>query len=1088
MNSISFAFDIGHASLGWAAIEETNSMPNVLGCGTVVFRPDDCQNHARAAFRRGRRHIAATRNRIKRLGRLMVHLGVFSEAELTARMQQGGGDPFPWLLAAKVLTGARASLTWPELWDVIRWYAHNRGYDGNALWAEGKSDDEQKDDTEKVANANRLMETHGTSTMAETVCAFLGVDPASGKPPALEGYFKGNDAAFPREVVRDEVLRLLRAHIGKLSGCDDALVECLCGENKQAWKAIPCPGIRLPGRFHGGLLFGQMVPRFDNRIIPLCRISGEKTPDKHCREFYQYRWGMLLCNLRVKTEEDDSRKLTGEERRKLHAVMQESGYLTKTTLKKALQEIAGATPANADALFLTPEMERALVFDPVKRIVSAEKLSPVWAVLSERCRKVFAGQLYREKPASLKRWRLYVEADGGDLFAFDCATDEAYAVYKKRARKKAHTEEQFLADGISIAAYMPSGRSPYSRKLMQQAWEAVFNDNRPDPKDKGGCLEETPEVVARQLQRSIDEQTNNSLVRHRLLIFRRLLRDLIKNYAAGEVERVGKVHLEVIRDLQEFSAKTAKEKAQLLGLKLADHKRAVKLIEDELPKYNGKYAIGAGLIKKVRIARDMNWTCPFTGKHYCFDDIVTLKVDREHIIPRSWRPSDSLDSLVLTWPEVNRMKGQQIAWKFMCEHQGEKVPGTNLQLQTLANYEKFIASLKPGRDPRGNRNAVFIDDDLRRWRRKQLLLMPEFDVRRKKNSTEEGDSGFTGRDLSQTSHLNKLAALQARDELTRIAEDESLEIPQATMLAGSVTASVRKAWKLGGILAQACPETEGRHKTDIREITHLHHALDAVTIGLAAYFFPRHGRLWELMSRRRLGNEAERKEFQRLAGQPITFSEKGNWEITDLPPELKNQIAERLTERRVVQHLPHTMRGLKVQQNTWRVLHADPKNPEKMVLGMSMRDADKKRQAKTTMEKKSKLLGLNPRNGTGKLARLKGSLIVEENFGVVLDPEPKMLTHFLVWERLASIKAELGRAPRVLRNGMVISVPAGRYEGVWRIRSIKEDSKTGLVVDMTYPDLVQVKSKGYGIKRQVKLTSLLKEGMQIPTQDYTAQA
>lgn len=1088
MNPVSLAFDIGHASLGWAAIEETGSMPQVLGCGAVIFSPDDCQNHARAAFRRGRRHIAATRNRIKRLGRLLVHLGVFTEDQLKERMDQGAGHPFPWLLAAQILGGHRESLSWPELWDVIRWYAHNRGYDGNALWSLDKSDQDQSEDTKKEENANRLMGEYGTATMAETVCAFLGVDPASEKSPALEGYFKGNDAAFPRRVVRDEVVRLLRAHIGKLPGCDEAFVACLCGEEKTAWKSVPCPAIRLPGRFHGGLLFGQMVPRFDNRIIPLCRISGEKVPTKHGRDFYRYRWGMLMCNLRVKGEDDeDSRRLSGEERRRLHTAMEVSGYLTKTSLKKALVEITGAAPANVDALFLTPEMERALTFDPVKRVLASEKLSGVWLTLPQKLQKVFAGQLYKGKPASLKAWRDLLVAEGGDPAGFDQAVTTAYEAYKKRARKQAQDREHFLAEGLSIAAFVPSGRAPYARRLMQAAWEAVFDDSQPDPKDKGGCLEETPEVVARQLQRSIDAQTNNSLVRHRLLIFRRLLRDLIRHYAGGEVARVGKVTLEVIRDLQEFSAKTAKEKAQLLGLKLADHKRAVELIEKELPKYGGKFTINAGLIKKVRIARDLNWTCPFTGKDYCFDDIVSLKVDREHIIPRSWRPSDSLDSLVLTWPEVNRMKGQQIAWKFMAEHEGEKVPGTDLQLQTLAHYERFIQGLRPGFDPRGNRNAVFIDDDLRRWRRKQLLLMPEFDVRRKKNSAEEGESGFTGRDLTQTSHLNKLAALQARDELTQIAHDQSLLIPQVTMLGGSVTAAVRKAWKLEGCLAQVCPETEGRIKTDIREMTHLHHALDAVSIGLAASLFPRDGRLWELMSRRRLGSEADRNEFKKRARQVVTFSEKGDWQISDLPPELKNQIAERLLERRIVQHIPKTMRGLKVQQNTWRVLHADPDDAEKMVLGMRMRDADKKRQPKTAREKKSKLLGYQPRNGSGKLARLKGSLIVEENYGVALDPEPKMLTHFLVWERLESIKQELGRNPRVLRNGMIVSVPGGRFAGRWRVRSIKEDSKKGLVLDITSPDLVEVKSKGYGIKRDVRLASLLKEGMSILPQKYTAQ-
>ncbi|WP_309387334.1 type II CRISPR RNA-guided endonuclease Cas9 [Cerasicoccus frondis] len=1078
-NLISFSFDIGHSSIGWAALKSTDTAPQILGCGVVTFSPDDCQNHARAAFRRGRRHIAATRNRMKRLEKLLLHMGVLSQADI--ELARTKPHPWPWLLAAKVLTGNYQQLSWLELWAVIRWYAHNRGYDGNALWS-GVEVEDDKEDTQKVENANRLMEQHQTSTMAETVCAFLGVDPAQNAAPALEGYFKGQDAAFPRDVVRAEVLKILQAHIGKLPQCDDAFIECLCGTEHNAWKRKPCPTIRLPKRFHGGLLFGQMVPRFDNRIIPLCRISGEKTPDKHCRDFYQYRWGMLLCNIRVEDALEGSRKLTASERQAVNAAMEQTGYFTKTSLKQAITEATGAEPSNIDQMFITPEMEKALVLDPVKRELATQKLATIWSTIPEHLQKRFAGQLFKGKACSLKLWLEAIAAQKLDLGDFETAVEESYAAYTKRSKKKARSQEEFCADRIRIDT--ASGRAPYSRKLMQQAWLAVFDDTVPDPKESGGCLEETPEIVLRQIERSIDEQTNNHLVRHRLLIFRRLLKDMIDQYADGSAENIGQITVEVIRDLQEFSAMTAKEKAQRMGLKLADHRRAVAEIEKELPKYGGKYSISAGLIKKVRIARDMNWTCPFTGKHYCFDDVVTGKVDREHIIPRSLRPSDSLDSLVLTWPEVNRMKGQRTAWEFMASDEHKKVPGTNLQLQTLANYEKHVRAMKPGVDPRKKDNQLFIEDDLRRWRRKLLLQIPHFD-KRKKSDGDTGN-GFTGRDLTQTSHLNKLAALQARDVLKQVSPNGDVSLRAVTSLSGSVTAAVRKAWKLEGCLAQACPETKDKNKTEVREITHLHHALDAVAIGLAAHFFPKDGRLWELMSRRQIQSDKDQKEFKRLAKQKVTFSERGSWDIVDLPSELKNEISDKLSERRVIQHQPKTMRGLKVQQNTWRVLGQDEKDDQKMIITLASRDENKKRQRSTKTEKKSKLLGLNPQNGKGKLAKLKGSLIVEENYGILLDPEPSMLTYMNVWQNIQEHTQKNGISnPRILRIGDIIHVSSGRFAGTWKVRSIKDDRKQGLVLDLTYPDIIQVKSKGYGIKRQVKVASLLKENLSIAQTSYT---
>lgn len=39
-------------------------------------------------------------------------------------------------------------------------------------------------------------------------------------------------------------------------------------------------GIKLPLPHHGGLLFGQLVPRFDNRIISRCPITWALTYDQ----------------------------------------------------------------------------------------------------------------------------------------------------------------------------------------------------------------------------------------------------------------------------------------------------------------------------------------------------------------------------------------------------------------------------------------------------------------------------------------------------------------------------------------------------------------------------------------------------------------------------------------------------------------------------------------------------------------------------------------------------------------------------------------------------------------------------------------
>ena len=130
MNPLTFSFDIGYASIGWSVIEASqDAFPQVMGAGVVLFPSDDCLASERRENRRMRRTIRARRARIERMGRILEHYGVITPEE---RMMPGA--PLPFLSAARVLRGL-AVLSPLELWNVLRWYAHNRGYDVNSSWS-----------------------------------------------------------------------------------------------------------------------------------------------------------------------------------------------------------------------------------------------------------------------------------------------------------------------------------------------------------------------------------------------------------------------------------------------------------------------------------------------------------------------------------------------------------------------------------------------------------------------------------------------------------------------------------------------------------------------------------------------------------------------------------------------------------------------------------------------------------------------------------------------------------------------------------------------------------------------------------------
>ncbi|HEY4417824.1 MAG TPA: HNH endonuclease domain-containing protein [Verrucomicrobiae bacterium] len=1054
--NLQLAFDVGHSSIGWAVLEKAGAQSsdiNILGCGSVVFRADDCLVSSRRAYRRQRRHIRSTRQRIARMKILLQHLGVLTKAELDKP-----GCAWPWKLAAQILQGGKL-LAWPELWDVLRWYAHNRGYDGNRRWSAAEAD-AQSEDSEKEANARTLMGKFGTKSMAETFCAMSGLDPLGKKKSthlAGDKRPKGQNAAFPREIVEREVRRVLQAHFNKLQNIDADLERTLLGKDnndKLAWRAIPCSDLKLPKRYEGGLLFGQLVPRFDNRIISTCPISGQKVPTRNCPEFLNFRWAMQLANIRVGKKLDrELHELTTVQRTQIDRKMRERGYLTPGQLKDAVRSITASERDNLETMFMHPDAKEALLVDPVQKLISSDDLHPFWNLLPERLQKRLRGQWRRNKTFTLSQIRQQLESLDGDIGAFDVELQKQLDAQNTKAKKKDKqtTRQELLQKHFPSRPIKMDGRAAYARHLLVQAHADVLA-GKPHPKEEGGCLFITEEIRQQQLNRTIADQTNNHLVRHRLIILERLLGDIIKEYAEGKKDRIGKITIEVNRDLREMSGKNAKEKAQDLGLRIANHHHVTGKLEKAFgEESSGKsIPITAGLIRKARIADDLGWRCPYTGIQFEPKDLVTHRVDKDHIVPRSERASDSLDSLAITFSAINKWKGKRTAWQFISDEQGKSVPDLpNLSIVSLTRYKQFVESLETykGHD----------DDKRRKKKRKELLLLPKYE-----------EKEFTPRDLTQTSQLVRLGAQVLKRTFT-----DCEEKPTVVSLPGSVTGTVRKAWRLLGCLSAANPQVldangNVKSKTDIRDITHLHHALDACVLGLSSHFIPNNGNVWELIVKRN-PNDLEKRQLAALG--IFGFGAENRFEMHDLAERLKIQIRQRVAEKRVIQHVPARMDGLRVEQNTWRVITL---KDDEVILKQRIRQPDGSRPEKITKEKPVKLLGLSPQTKTGKLAINKGVLIIPDNFGVALDPQPTIISFHKVWPRLQELKkANGGKVPRILRNGQLIQVLRGSRAGIWRVMSTKDTEAYGIALDLSLPDRVKLDRGNAPIEK------LIQDGLKI---------
>ena len=1032
--SIEIAFDIGHSSIGWSILraKEETKLPDILGCGTVIFEKDGALANQRRLHRSQRRHVRATRLRIARLEKLLVHLGVFTEDELKTKHQAAAGHAAPWLLAARVLASkGERMLTWPELWNVLRWYAHNRGYEEIGTEPSGEEtapDDEKAKDTVKVENAKNEMALLHTSTMAETICAWLGLDPLSGKQASMRNY-KGQNCAFERATVAREVRRILTALHGKLPAIDDAFIATVLEDAR----TIAAPSIKLPKRYQGSLLFGRLVTRYHNRIIGRCPISGEKIPNKNTSEFLRYRWAMQLANMRVGSSADAGlRPLSVEERKTVHTAMVAAGHLGVRELKETVRSLPGVTRDNLDQLLLHPDAKEAFVLDPAQKLVTNHpQLSAVWPYLPDQLRKRWLGRFRHGKQTTLASLRADASSLGQDLTAFDAALETACAPGAKKSRSKnaPQTREQILAASIDIRRDITklSGRAPYARPLLAKAFDEVMAGQ--DPKGKGGCLEETDEVRRRRESQPLAEQTNNHLIRHRLLILGRLLKDLIADPSYGNKQpaQIGRVTIEVNRDLRDMSGLTAQDIAKELGGRFANHKKVSARLEAELPEGT---PISAGLIRKARIADDLGWRCPYTGVEFEPIHLVTRHVDKDHIIPRSQRQTDSLDALAVTFSSINKWKGARTAWQFVQDEGSKPVPDMpNVSIMTPARFKAFVEKL----DTKGHP-----DDARRKKRRKEFLLLERY---------EEKTGGFTPGQLTQTSQLARLAAQIVREPFA-----DQTEPPSIVALPGQVTGTVRKGWSLLGLLSAATPtvlEPDGstKTKTEIRDITHLHHALDACVIGLTARLIPNRGDIWQLLSERRLNPN---QQAQLAALGLFDMDAQGGFRLRELPEEIKQQIRTRLAERRVVQHIPSDMNGLRVEENTRGVVKREN---GRVWLRQQKRDADGKRIVNEAPEFESKVIGLNP---TGKLSKLKGVRVITDNYGVaILDDATlpaeerfQIIPHANVWKRLASLKTQNGgKRPKIWRNGQIIQLTHGKRIGRWRICSIKNNT-SGMALDL----------------------------------------
>jgi CRISPR-associated endonuclease Csn1 len=253
-------------------------------------------------------------------------------------------------------------------------------------------------------------------------------------------------------------------------------------------------------------------------------------------------------------------------------------------------------------------------------------------------------------------------------------------------------------------------------------------------------------------------------------------------------------------------------------------------------------------------------------------------------------------------------------------------------------------------------------------------------------------------------------------------------------------------------------------KKAVREVTHLHHALDAVSLGMiTALLVPAgdaghaglNGDLARFIHKTKLTAE-ERSQFEVIRHklglpkfyrwapsgydsekkQQSTASEGFTLRISELPDSVKRQISERLIEKRVVQHIPADMSGLKVEENTRGIVRIE--NGRVHLRQQKRDDKTGKLIHNPSDEVQNKLVGLPSDQASSKLKAVKGVRVI--------------IPHHKVWHRLKELKIRNhGKRPIILRKGDIIEFKKGDQLLRYRIFGAGQRAR-GLYLDAAFLD------------------------------------
>lgn len=555
-------------------------------------------------------------------------------------------------------------------------------------------------------------------------------------------------------------------------------------EFKQIWasQSHHQPELLTESRFKElfNAVFYQRPLWFPESLVGKCELEpGEPRAPKYSFLAQRFRLLQSVNNLRLEIPGEAGRPLSPEERASLAEELELKGDRTWPQVRNLLK-----APKNA----------RFSIEKGGEKVLRGNRTTSFFY-------KIFG-----------ERW-LEMSAEEHEKALHDAISIQAESASKKRAMNHWGLSEEAAA---SFAKFAPEpDYFNYSltaiKKLLPlleagKTYAEARRELYPEKFSSRGTLSELPPLFAAADEAQLDlwaagpgrleseklppepvGEIRNPAVTRSLTEMRKVVNAIIRQYG-----KPVEVRIELARDL-----KRSKKDRQKLTSTIRENESSRDKAKDRILKEAGIPHPRRDDIRKALLWDECGGICPYTGKCIAFASLFgdSPQFDIEHIIPYERSFDNSFSNLTL------------------CElHENRHVKGGRTPWEAYGNTERWDQIL----------------DRVKRFPRSAASKLWRFQLKEKEAA--EFISRFVSRQLNDTRYASRLAAKYVAMLYGGLSDDEHTRRVHVT--SGEVTAQLRRAWNLNGILNDGGTESGG----EIRKTRddHRHHAVDAVAIALTS--------------------------------------------------------------------------------------------------------------------------------------------------------------------------------------------------------------------------------------------------------------